>query len=165
VDPCKQVEQLLKDCGAVLVRNRRHEIWRLPTGHLFVRASTPSDHLAALNQLAWLRRTMVLRRAKAVDLTPAERRLEFLAACEDVDDHRELLRLANCAKPISRDEFLSLVDPEQFGELAVVFGYTEHVPIDRDPHIAYYKSRFRKRPAAYFDVAGVSYIFGWRRNA
>lgn len=38
-----KVEELLKQSGAVLIRSKRHQIWRLPNGKTFVRSKTPSS--------------------------------------------------------------------------------------------------------------------------
>lgn len=38
-----KIEQLLKESGAVLVRRKKHEVWRLPNGKIFVRSKTPSS--------------------------------------------------------------------------------------------------------------------------
>jgi len=52
------IQQQLKRCGAVLVRQRKHQIWRLPNGRNFVMAATPSDWRAAQKQIHDLRRLL-----------------------------------------------------------------------------------------------------------
>lgn len=48
----------LKSCGAVLLRQKNHQVWRLPNGRNYVISQTPSDHRAARNQLKVLRRLL-----------------------------------------------------------------------------------------------------------
>jgi hypothetical protein len=43
MDARKQTYRLLKEIGAVLQRKKKHEVWKLPTGQIFVQAATPSD--------------------------------------------------------------------------------------------------------------------------
>jgi hypothetical protein len=50
------VTETLKSIGARLKRQKKHEVWELPNGKTFVRASTPSDACADNNNLADLRR-------------------------------------------------------------------------------------------------------------
>jgi hypothetical protein len=50
-DPNKVLKKMLKDSGAVLVRRKRHAIWRLPNGKNFVAPKTPSDHRVAQNNI------------------------------------------------------------------------------------------------------------------
>ena len=50
------VDRMLRDCGAVLVRQRKHEVWKLPNGTTFVRSKTPSDRFALKKQIATLSR-------------------------------------------------------------------------------------------------------------
>ena len=52
------IQQQLKRAGAVLVRQRKHQIWRLPDGRNFVMAATPSDGRATANQVQQLRRML-----------------------------------------------------------------------------------------------------------
>jgi hypothetical protein len=48
----------LKRAGAVLVRRKNHQVWRLPNGRRYVIAQTPSDRRAGRNQAAVLKRLM-----------------------------------------------------------------------------------------------------------
>src|SRR5258705_444841 len=47
---------LLKSAGARLERKRKHCVWRLPDGSIFVHAATPSDNHAWANALREFRR-------------------------------------------------------------------------------------------------------------
>ena len=58
MNPDTEVRRLLSEFRANLVRSRKHEVWKLPNGHTYVRASTPSDFRAADNQLTDLRRQL-----------------------------------------------------------------------------------------------------------
>jgi len=52
---------LLKEHGAVLVRQKKHQVWELPDGRHFTIGSTPSDSArAGLNSLRDLRRFLGL---------------------------------------------------------------------------------------------------------
>jgi hypothetical protein len=67
------IDQMLQQSGAVLVRANKHEVYRLPNGKKFTKSSTPSDHRAALNQAADLRRLIGDRQQPVrppVDATP-----------------------------------------------------------------------------------------------
>ncbi|CAB4166309.1 hypothetical protein UFOVP836_26 [uncultured Caudovirales phage] len=48
----------LKRAGAVLVRQKNHQVWRLPDGRRYVMSQTPSDGRAGRNQAAVLRRLL-----------------------------------------------------------------------------------------------------------
>ena len=48
----------LRRIGAVLVRWKRHQVWRLPNGRSFVVSQTASDHRALRNQMATLKRAL-----------------------------------------------------------------------------------------------------------
>jgi hypothetical protein len=71
-DPRKRTDALLAEHGAELVRRDNHEVWRLPNGHNFVRACTPSDRNADLNGYCDLRR--LLNAAPPDRGQPGERR-------------------------------------------------------------------------------------------
>src|SRR6266699_1375539 len=60
MSPHDQIAKLLNDHGAVLIRQRKHQIWRLPDGRSVTIASTPSDHRAAWKTVALLRRDLGL---------------------------------------------------------------------------------------------------------
>ena len=54
----EKVTQLLNDVGAVLKRQRKHEVWELPNGKNFVRAKTSSDCRSEHNNLSDLKREL-----------------------------------------------------------------------------------------------------------
>lgn len=56
-----QIEKLLRASGAVLVRTRKHRVYRLPNGRNYVIAATASDRRAQANQVAELRRQLGVR--------------------------------------------------------------------------------------------------------
>lgn len=70
MEPRVEVEQLLKASGAVLKRNKKHEVWELPNGHTFTRANTPSDYRADANSLADLKRILSQNGTKAPVVPP-----------------------------------------------------------------------------------------------
>ena len=53
-----EIDKLLHENGAVLVRQNKHRVYRFPDGREVVMASTPSDHRATLNKLTFLRRML-----------------------------------------------------------------------------------------------------------
>ena len=57
--------ELLKKLGAVLVRTKRHNVWRLPNGATVVTSQSPSDRRAEANRISDIRHKM-----KLVDATP-----------------------------------------------------------------------------------------------
>lgn len=58
MNPEQSVSEMLTNAGAVLLRNRKHEVWQLPNGKQFVRAKTPSDFRADANNASVLRRLL-----------------------------------------------------------------------------------------------------------
>jgi hypothetical protein len=48
----------LKRAGAVLMRQKNNQVWRLPNGRRYVMSQTPSDGRAGRNQAAVLRRLL-----------------------------------------------------------------------------------------------------------
>lgn len=52
------IQQQLKRAGAKLVRQHKHQVWRLPDGRNFVMTATASDHRAEKNQIRDLRRML-----------------------------------------------------------------------------------------------------------
>jgi hypothetical protein len=51
-----EIQYLLKVHRAVLIRERKHKIFRFPDGRIFVQSATPGDCFAERNALATLRR-------------------------------------------------------------------------------------------------------------
>ena len=58
MDAHAEADRLLKESGAVLIRNHKHEVWQLPNGKKFVRAKTPSDKDSARNNLSDLKHAL-----------------------------------------------------------------------------------------------------------
>lgn len=57
-----EVERLLREDAAVLLRTSSHKIYRLSNGKNFVMPMTPSDRRSAANQLTRLRHLLGIRR-------------------------------------------------------------------------------------------------------
>jgi hypothetical protein len=64
MDAIVEIERLLRESGAVLVRQGKHLVYRLPNGSMFTRGKTPSDHRAPLNELSELRRALGISRER-----------------------------------------------------------------------------------------------------
>jgi len=58
MDAEKEIERLLSVNNAVLERNRRHLVWRIPGKGVFVIASTPGCKRSRMNELSRLRRIL-----------------------------------------------------------------------------------------------------------
>ena len=61
-----ELDQLLRDSGAVLVREKKHRVYRLPSGRNLVLSKTPSDRRTEANQIRDLRR--LIAEAKSLEL-------------------------------------------------------------------------------------------------
>ena len=59
----RQVRKALRDAGATLSRQRKHQIFRFRDGRIWVCPSSASDCRAWLNNLSNLRRRLNLRKA------------------------------------------------------------------------------------------------------
>lgn len=57
-NPGERLRLLLEQSGAVLVRHKKHLVYRLPNGRSYTCASTPSDWRAVLNQITQLKRLL-----------------------------------------------------------------------------------------------------------
>jgi hypothetical protein len=57
-DHNKELRKMLKECGAVLVRDKNHQVWRLKNGKNFVCPKTPSDWRVAKNNIRDLRKAL-----------------------------------------------------------------------------------------------------------
>lgn len=57
-NPRDEADRLLRAGGATLIRSKRHEVWRLPNGEIFVRPQTPSCARGTINSLVRLRRLL-----------------------------------------------------------------------------------------------------------
>lgn len=58
MDPRSEVTRILEQNGAILKRDKNHEVWQLANGKQFVRAKTPSDVRSDQNNLADLKRLL-----------------------------------------------------------------------------------------------------------
>lgn len=58
MNPRQRVDSILTALGAKLKRQRKHQVWQLPNGRTFVRASTPSDTRSDANNLRDLRKVV-----------------------------------------------------------------------------------------------------------
>jgi hypothetical protein len=68
MSPQHEVFTILNDAGAVLVRQRKHKIFRFQDGRIWVIPSTPGDSRAWRNNLAGLRRHLTVRTSQPVQL-------------------------------------------------------------------------------------------------
>lgn len=66
-----KVTALLEECGAVLKRSRKHQVYELPNGKNFVRASTPSDSKSDLNNLSDLNHQLEIVVPKKIGAAPS----------------------------------------------------------------------------------------------
>jgi hypothetical protein len=57
-----ELDKLLAEHGAVLVRQGKHMVYKLPNNKVFVKAKTPSDRRSELNQLSDLRKLLGLKK-------------------------------------------------------------------------------------------------------
>jgi hypothetical protein len=60
-----EVSKLLEQSGAVLVRHKKHLVYRLPNGQNFISPKTPGDRRNAVNQLSNLRRALAAEPASS----------------------------------------------------------------------------------------------------
>lgn len=90
MDARAEVERLLKEYGGILIRHKKHRIWKLPSGKKWTTPSTPSDTCSWQNNLGELRLMLGLKSSdktmadfahqkKEVYVKPAEQKKEFLA--------------------------------------------------------------------------------------
>lgn len=93
MDARVEVERLLKVHGGVLIRHKKHRIWKLSSGKKWTTPSTPSDRNAWQNNLGELRLMLGLKssdktmadfvfRKKEAYVKPFEQPKEFLATVE-----------------------------------------------------------------------------------
>ena len=54
-DPKSTLERLIEEHGGVLVRQKKHKVYRFPNGLTFTVSSTPECPLAYDNALSWLK--------------------------------------------------------------------------------------------------------------
>jgi len=83
----QEIERLLDEHGAVLVRQKNHLVYRLPNGHNFVKAKTSSDpDRAAKNNLSDLRRALGIVRQAEVKGEPVMPTTEASAIAAEAYD-------------------------------------------------------------------------------
>lgn len=63
----REVDRLLEEHGAVLIRHNKHLVYRLPNGNTFTRNKTPQDHRGPLNELSDLRHALGLERERPIE--------------------------------------------------------------------------------------------------
>ena len=71
MNPTTEINRLLEDSGAVLIRRKKHLVYRLPNGTIYTRAKTASDHRAERNNVSILRHMLG---ANLPTQSPKERR-------------------------------------------------------------------------------------------
>lgn len=54
----REIQDALRDAGAVLIRSHKHLVYRLPNGAIITMANTPGDRRADQNTLRDLRRAL-----------------------------------------------------------------------------------------------------------
>lgn len=64
MDPQREIERILDEDGAKLIRDDNHRVYQLSNGARFVTAKTPSDWRAAQNSLHDLKRQLAVNRAR-----------------------------------------------------------------------------------------------------
>lgn len=57
-DPRTELRELLEACGAELIRSKRHNVFKLPSGRRFTVPKTASDTRSLKNSLARLKRLL-----------------------------------------------------------------------------------------------------------
>jgi hypothetical protein len=97
----KQVEKTLTDHGAVLVRQKKHKVWKFPDGRIFTTASTPSDHRAWMNILSDLNKVLQKQRARKTHLDFEHRKREDNYVKEH---HVETELLAGLGTPVHQPQ-------------------------------------------------------------
>lgn len=60
------VDTLLIECGAIMKRNHKHEVWLLPNGQQFTRAKTSSDRRADHCDLSDLKHALGIVKTKTI---------------------------------------------------------------------------------------------------
>lgn len=57
-NPQKKLAGMLRRSGAVLLRHKKHFVYKLPDGKRFVTSKTPSDWMSELNAIKRLERML-----------------------------------------------------------------------------------------------------------
>lgn len=114
-----RVSELLESCGAVLKRRRKHEVYELPNGQNFVRASTPSDRRSDLNNLTDLKHQLKVVVPKKIGAAPSRAKLSKAKPRKTVSTERmksrvaslslaESLRMAGLTDDVLRDRVVQV---------------------------------------------------------
>lgn len=109
-----KVSELLESCGAVLKRQRKHEVYELPNGKNFVRAKTPSDTKSDLNNLSDLKHQLQIVTPRKIGAAPSRAKLSKAKPTKQVSTERmkskvaslslaESLRMAGLTDDVIRD--------------------------------------------------------------
>ena len=56
MNPEKELAQLLKKSGAVLIRSKKHNVYRLPNGQIHSVSKSPSDFRTTRNSIKYLKK-------------------------------------------------------------------------------------------------------------
>jgi hypothetical protein len=81
-DPKTALERLIAEHGGVLVRQRKHKVWKFPTGVVITVSSTPEDSRGEINALACVRNLLGVNPPNRG--TPGERREKRVKRKSDV---------------------------------------------------------------------------------
>ncbi len=102
MDPQRELERMLEEHGAVLVRDGRHLVYKLPNGQTFVQSKTPGDAArGARNSLSDLRHALGQKRHERRENPVPE---HFEAPQENPVVPRVKTPEALCVQDISHEE-------------------------------------------------------------
>jgi hypothetical protein len=89
--------------------------------------------------------------------------LVFETDCVGCGDGQAIRDLVETAEPISRREFLRLVDRDSLAEIASNLGYStrarDGLTMAADWHIGYFRGTWNGRPCAFFQWSAIEHIF------
>jgi hypothetical protein len=102
-----EVSRLLEQSGAVLVRHKKHLVYRLPNGQNFISPKTPGDRRNAVNQLSHLRRALAIEPAasnptqqpSAQGAAPDEKEYNAMPATQNATQAPSAPATANVEEP------------------------------------------------------------------
>lgn len=105
----KSIVGLLRQHGAVLVRQAKHKIWKLPNGRNYVESSTPSAQNSDLNHLSDLRRALEIpnnggRAGQRREKPRTQGRTEPIRYEKFNSSLAEQLQLSGAAQSVLQDE-------------------------------------------------------------
>lgn len=96
----------------------------------------------------------------------ADARLRYRTNCVNCpgpDAGAAIQAMQDAARPVSRRTFLRRVDAQERRELEQSLGYAldprAGLTMQKDWHVAYYRSVFRGQPCYFFDYSRIEYIF------